>query len=160
MANTTPKKRPLHLQDFEALMVEVTSLYEKGYISNGNWTLAQICGHLSDWMRFPIDGYPVSPLPMRAIFWLMQKTVGSRMKQKILAEGFKGGTPTMQTTVPAPDAMTDQQGVEQLREMVNRVSVYHGKLFPSPLFGPLDHETMVKINLRHAEHHLGYLEPK
>lgn len=160
MAKPEPKKRPLSFNSFEEMMADVHSLIEHGYVSNGNWTLAQTCGHLSDWMRFPLDGFPVPPLPMRIIFWVMKKTVGPGMKRKILAEGFKGGMPTAPETVPQPDAMTDQQAAKLLQETIDRVQAYNGELHPSPFFGPIDHETHVKVSLLHANHHLGYLEPK
>lgn len=159
MAKPEPKKRDLSFDDFDAMIGEVQSLLNSGYVSHGNWTLAQACGHVSDWMRFPMDGFPTAPLPMRAIFWVMKKTIGPGMKRKIMAEGFKGGMPTAPETVPKSDAMTDSQAVAQLQETVDRVKSFSGELIPSPLFGPMDHETHVKVSLLHAAHHLGYLEP-
>ena len=89
---------------------------ENGYVSNGNWTLGQACSHIADWMRFPLDGFPNPPWPIRAMMWVMKHTVGPGMKRKILAEGFQGGMPTAPETVPAPGDMTDRQGVEKLQE--------------------------------------------
>jgi hypothetical protein len=157
---TEPKKRQLKYQNFDEMMADVNSLLGNGYVSNGNWTLAQACGHVSDWMRFPIDGYPTPPLFMRVIFWIMKVTAGPGMKRKILAEGFKGGLPTAPETVPKPNAMSDRQAVDQLQKTVDRVLAYDGELLPSPLFGKTDKETHIKVSLLHAEHHFGYLEPK
>jgi hypothetical protein len=160
MSKPEPKKRQLHFNDFDEMMVEVRSLNENGYVSHGNWTLAQACGHLTMWMGFPIEGFPKQPLLMRMIFGVMKYTIAPGMKRKILANGFKGGMPTAPETVPKPDAITDQQAVEQLQQMVDRAKAHTGELFPSPLFGPQDMEMYTKVNLLHAEHHLGYLEPK
>lgn len=160
MAKPEPKKRQLKYNDFDEMMADVNSLLENGYVSNGNWTLAQACGHISDWMRFPMDGYPNPPFFMKAIFWVMKVTVGPGMKRKILAEGFKGGMPTAPETVPKPDAMSDQDAVAELQTTVDRVKAYNGELIPSPLFGPQDKELHTKVSLLHAEHHFGYLEPK
>jgi len=160
MAKTAHKKRQLTFNSTDEMLAEVHSLLENGYRCNGNWSLAQVCGHLSDWMRFPIDGFPKPPLPMRMIFWVMKKTIGPGMKRKILAEGFRPGIPTAPETVPKPDAMTDQQAVELLQQTVDRMKSFQGELIPSPLFGPMDRETQRKVGLLHAEHHLGYLEPK
>ncbi|MGE4197174.1 MAG: DUF1569 domain-containing protein, partial [Phycisphaerales bacterium] len=30
---------------------------------------------------------------------------------------------------------------------------------PNPIFGPLPHDDWIKMNLRHAELHMGYLHP-
>jgi hypothetical protein len=160
MAKPKPNKRQLKFNNTDELMAEVRSLNENGYLSNGNWTLGQTCGHLANWMRYPLDGYPVAPPPIRAIFWVMKKTVGPGMKRKILAEGFKGGMMTAPESVPQPDELSDQQGVDQLQEVVDRVNAYDRELLPSPLFGEMDKPMHVTVTLLHAEHHLGYLEPK
>jgi len=160
MAKPEPKKRELSFSSYEDMLAEAQSLLDKGYISHGNWSLAQVCGHLSDWMQFPLDGFPKSPLPMRMIFWVMKKTIGPGMKRKILTNGFKSGIPTAPETVPKPDAMTDQQAVELFRKTVDRRQAYQGELLPSPFFGPLDRETQQRLGLLHAALHLGYLEPK
>lgn len=159
MAKPEPKKRKLKFNDLEEMMAEARSLQQNGYISNGNWTLGQCCGHVANWMSYPLDGFPVPPLPIRMIFWVVKKTVAPGMKRKILAEGFKGGTMTAPESVPKPDAVSDQQGIEQLQNIVDRVVAYDGTLQPSPLFGEMDKPMLVKVTLLHAEHHLGYLEP-
>lgn len=160
MAKPEPNKRTLSFHGFEEMMAEVRLLLEQGYQSNGNWTLAQACGHLADWMRFPMDGFPKPLLPMRMLFWVMKVTIGPGMKRKILAEGFTGGMPTAPETVPEPDAMTDPQAVELLQQTVDRLMAYDGAFLPSPLFGPMDKATVIQVSLLHAEHHLGYLESK
>ena len=141
-------------------MSEVRSLHDSGYVSNGQWTLGQTCGHVANWMRYPLDGFPKPPLPMRAIFWIMKYTIAPGMKRKILAEGFKSGMPTAPDSVPRQDEMSDQQGVDQLQEVVDRVKSHTGDLNPSPLFGPMDKEMHETVTLLHAEHHLGFLEAK
>ncbi len=160
MAKTEPAKRNLTFENFDDVMADVNSLIASGYVSHGNWNLAQSCGHLAEWVRFPVDGFPKPPLPLRMIFWVMKKTVGPGMKRKILAEGFKGGVPTAPDTVPAADAQTDQEAAQHFQSTFERVISHKGLLHPSPLFGPMDMEMLVKVTLLHAEHHLGYLEPK
>ena len=68
--------------------------------------------------------------------------------------------PTAPETVPKPDEMTDGPGADKLQETVRRVVSYDGELNPSPFFGPMDKEMLIKVSLLHAEHHLGSLEPK
>lgn len=160
MAKLEVEKRPLKFNDFDELIADVQTLANHGYESKGNWTLGQACGHIADWMRFPMDGFPKPPMVMRIIFWFMKVTVGPSMKRKIMKDGFKGGMPTAPETVPDAVAYSDSDGVEKLKETINRLSGYAGELLPSPLFGPMDKETLVKVSLLHAEHHLGYLEPK
>ena len=45
---------------------DVRRLAAHGYTAHGNWNLSQVCGHLNDWMRFPMDGYPKAPILIRA----------------------------------------------------------------------------------------------
>lgn len=160
MAKPEPKKRQLKFNNLDELIADVRLLNENGYISNGNWTLGQCCGHLANWMRYPLDGFPVPPLPMRMMFWVMKKTVVPGMKRKILAEGFKGGMMTAPESVPKQDETSDQQGVDQLQEVVDRVIAHDREFHPSPLFGELDKKMHIKVTLLHSELHLGHLEPK
>lgn len=160
MTISTRDQRELSFSSWSDVITEVRALHTSGYQSRGNWNLAQTCTHLADWIRFPMDGFPKPPLPIRAMFWVMKVTVAKKMKQKILTEGFKPGTPTAPETVIAPDAATDEAGVDLLLSTIERARNFNGELIPSPLFGPMDHDTWLRVNLLHAEHHLGLLEPK
>ena len=153
-------KRQLKFQDFDDVMAEVQRLLEHGYVSHGNWNLAQTLVHLHDWMRFPLDGFPIPPLPIRGMLWLMSKTVAPGMLKKIFTNGFSDGTPTMQSTVPPPDVMSAEAAAKQYQETIDRLKSHQGKMHRSPLFGPMDRQKVEQLNLLHAEHHLGFLEPK
>ncbi len=83
-----------------------------------------------------------------------------KMKQGILNDGFKPGTPTAPDTVAQPDALSDAEGVQQLAAIIERMKNHTAELYPSPLFGVMDNETWHTVTLRHCEHHLGFLEPK
>ena len=159
MVKPEPKKRKLKFNDCDTVLSDARSLMEHGYISNGNWTLGQTCCHLAEWMRYPLDGFPQPPIFMRPIFWIMKHTVAPGMKRRIMAEGFKGGMPTAPESVPKPAETSDEQGLVKLQKTINRVQAYDGELVPSPLFGPMDKQMLLKVSLLHAEHHLGYLEP-
>ena len=153
------KKRNPKYADFDAMMADVNQLASRGYTQNGNWNLGQACSHVADWMLYPVDGFPVPPLPIRMIFFVMKPFIPG-MKRKILENGFKGGMPTAPDTVAKPDQYSDQQGVEKLQNAVDRLSAHEGELHASPLFGEMDKAIAVKVALLHAEHHLGYLEVK
>lgn len=160
MSNTDSLKRKLAFQNFDELADEIRRLLEEGYTPRGKWNLAQACGHISEWMRFPMDGFPPTPLALRPLFWLMRLTVAKRMARRILEEGFRGGLPTAPDTVPAPDARSDAEAVAELEKTIQRVQRHQGPLHPSPLFGPMDDATWKKVNLLHAAHHLAYLWPR
>jgi hypothetical protein len=157
---SNPNKRKLKFQNFDEVMIEVQRLLENGYVSHGKWNLAQSLVHLHDWMRFPMDGFPTQPLPIRGMMWVMSKTVAPAMLKKIIANGFSDGGPTMPSTVPPPDVMSDEASAKQYQETIERLMSHDGQMHRSPLFGPMDRERVEQLNLLHAAHHLGFLEPQ
>ena len=160
MAKKVPPVRQLKYANFEELLADVDSLSKNGYSSHGNWTLGQACGHVADWARFPMEGFPKPPLFMRAIFGTMKITgVAKRMANKILEDGFKPGMPTAPETVPGA-TFTDEEGVAKLHQTIEQLNTFSGQLQVSPLFGQMDMATHIKVSLLHGAHHFGYLEPK
>ena len=157
MADNT-QKRELKLETLDDIVAEANRLLAAGYTSHGKWNLAQACFHISEWARFPMDGYPKPPWFMRMIFGALGAFgVIERMKNGILQNGFKAGTPTAPQTVVGPNAMNDQEGVAKLTETIERMKSFEGPIHPSPLFGEMDHDTFTKVTLLHAEHHLAFL---
>ena len=151
--------RELEFDSFDQVLEDVQKLLANGYSASGKWNLAQACGHLNDWMRFPMDGYPKAPLPLRPLLWLMKVTVGRSQLERILADGFRAKTPTMPRTVPAADAMTDAAAVAQFAETIHRFKVFDGPVAPSPIFAEFTLEQARKLQLRHCAHHLSFLTP-
>jgi hypothetical protein len=132
----------------------------KGYEKAGNWDLAQVVGHLAEWMRFPVEGFPKAPAPIRAIFWVLRKTVGRKKLLTYITTGsFPAGKPTMPETVPPPGG-DPGQAVAKLRLSVDRLKAYTGTIVPSPLFGAMTKDEAVRMQLVHCAHHLSFLVPK
>src|SRR3954452_11842982 len=98
---TKPTRRELRFASFDEVVADAENLLAKGYDRAGNWDLAQVCGHLAEWMRFPLDGFPKLPLFLRPLFWLFRNTVGRAKRLKYTAEGMPSGKPTMPQTVCA-----------------------------------------------------------
>lgn len=160
MAKPEIPKRELKFDDLQAVLIETKRLQQQGYDSRGNWTLGQTCGHLAEWLRYPMDGFPKAPLLVRAILWTMKVTVAKSWAKKVLNEGFKGGAPTAPDSVPEADELSDVEGIAKLEQVIERAEKYDGELMPSPLFGKMDRELWIKVTLLHSEHHLGYLTGK
>jgi hypothetical protein len=154
------QRRELAFDDLDAVIRDVEALADTGYQQVGNWDLAQVCGHLADWMQYPMDGYPRVSLPIRAMLWAMRVTIGRRELRKILAAGsMSSGKPTLRSTVPPPGG--DQAAaVERLRCLAARFKSHQGDFASSPLFGELDRETMMRLQLIHCAHHLSFLVKK
>jgi hypothetical protein len=154
------QRRQLRFNDLDEVVRDAEALLAKGYEKAGAWDLAQCCKHLADWMRFPAEGFPKAPAPIRLMLWMMKKTVGPKKLKQYLAEGdFPAGKPTAPQTVYTPDG-DPKAAIDELRKSVDRLKNYTGPIVPSPFFGPMDKATCVRLQLVHCAHHLSYLLPK
>ncbi|TWT83618.1 hypothetical protein CA13_50850 [Planctomycetes bacterium CA13] len=156
----TAERRSIKFENLDQVVLKLDQLLAQGYTKTGNWDLSAICGHLNDWMRFSIDGYPKSPLPIRFVLWLMKVTMGRRQLDSVLKKGFRDRLPTMPGTVYDTDRSTDAEAVSQLTDTINRFKVFAGPVHPSPLYGPLTHDEALQLQLAHCSHHLKFLTPK
>ena len=158
--NDQPQRRQLRFNDLDEVVRDAEGLLARGYERAGNWDLAQVCGHLAEWLRFPVEGFPKAPAPIRAVFWVLRKTVGRKKLLTYITTGsFPAGKPTMPETVPPPGG-DPRAAVEKLRTSVNRLKAHTGPIVPSPLFGPMTKEEAVRMQLVHCAHHLSFLVPK
>jgi hypothetical protein len=156
---TKPERRKLTFASLDEVAADAENLLARGYDRAGNWDLAQVAGHVAEWMRFPLDGFPKPPLLIRPILWLMKVTAGRKMREKILAEGFSAGGRTMPETVP-PSGGDAAAAVAKLKEVVARWKAHAGAVYPSPLFGAMTKDTALQLQLKHAAHHLSFLVPR
>ena len=159
MTNNRPR-RELRFDSFDEVVRDVEQLHAKGYDKAGNWDLAQVCGHLTKWLSYPLDGFPKPGCFIGTMLWLMKITVGRGMKKKILATGkFKEGGPTMPESV-TPAGGDEAAAVSKLKETIERFKNHTGEVHASPLFGPMDKEELSRLHLIHCAHHLSFLIPK
>ena len=155
----TIQRRSLKFNNLAEAAADAESLHRRGYEKAGQWDLSQVCGHLSEWMRYPIEGFPPAPFPVRVIMWGMRKTVGRKMLRQIFENGFKPGGPTAPQSVQPPGG-DEGEAVKRLRQAVDRFENHQGPFLPSPLFGALDRDQAKRLQLLHCEHHLSFLVPK
>ena len=154
------QRRPLVFSDLDEVVRDAVSLRANGAEKAGNWDLAQCANHLADWMGFQIDGFPKPPAPIRAMLWVMKKTIGRKKLLQYLADkSFPAGKPTMPQTVHAAGGDA-RPAVERLKQNVERLQAYTGRIVPSPLFGHMTKDEAVGMQLVHAAHHLSFLVPK
>jgi len=156
----TIQRRALHFDDLDEVARDVEQLQAMGYTQAGNWDLAQVCGHLADWMSFPLDGFPKTGCMVGSMLWLLQVTAGKGWKRKILeTQRMEAGKPTMPQTVP-PEGSDERAAVQHLKETIGRFKAHKGEVYPSPLFGTTTLEEATKLQLIHCAHHLSFLVPK
>ncbi len=155
-----PQRRDLAFHSFDEVLADLDQLESSGYYQLGKWNLVQLCLHLNDWMRFPMDGFPKQILPIRVLLYLMKLMFGKSQFHKILQSGsMKAGMPTMPETVhPANSA--DRKAIVDFRQTVCRMRDHRGAIHPSPLFGEMDLDAAQRLQLIHCAHHLSFLVPK
>lgn len=152
-------RRTLNWTDLNQVLEDVENLRASGYRSVGKWNLAQCCGHIADWMTFPLDGFPPQPWFIRAFLGLLRSTIGKGQLRKMLStRSMPAGNPTMPETVyPADTDVTEE--VERLKKAVQRLRESQGPYQPSPLFGDMSRENLLGLQIIHAAHHLSFLLP-
>jgi hypothetical protein len=138
---------------------DAEQLLARGYERAGTWGLAHCCHHLAVLMGWPIDGFPPMSAPRRVAAWVLNHTVARRWLRRVLDTGvWPTGTPTDGRTFPPPGC-TEAEAVAMLRRATDRLLAHAGPFRPSPLFGLLDKEALVRLHLIHTAHHLSFLVP-
>lgn len=154
-------RRELEFDSLDDAVSEAKRLLADGYLPAGNWNLAQVLGHCSDWLSFPMDGYPRAALPIRVMLWMMKISFGKSLRAKILkTRQMKSGGPTMPATVKKVDELADAAAVGQFAKQVERFKRFQGPLHASPLFGKMSRQEMQELQIIHLQHHLSFLVPK
>ena len=155
---TKPSRRQLRFDTLDDVARDAENLLAKGYDKAGTWDLAQVCGHVANWMTYPVEGFPKPPAVIAAMLWMMKKTVGRAKFERYLAEGMPAGKPTMPDSVPPPGG-DPAAAVARLKQAVEKFKMADG-VHPSPLFGPMTKDEATRLQLVHAAHHLSFLVPK
>lgn len=159
-AATKPERRKRTFATLDDAVRDAENLLAQGYERAGKWDLAQVCGHLTRWVTYSMDGVPKPPLLLRPLFWVYRNTVGPRQLRKLTeGSGMGAGLPTVPESVPEPGG-DPTAAVAELRAAVARFQAHTGPLAPSPLLGRMTKDQLTKVHLVHAAHHLSFLVPR
>ena len=155
----TAGRRVLTLDSVDAGLADARHLLVTGYTRVGNWSLGQVCWHLSRWIEYPLDGFPPLPVPLRPVAWVIRHTVAPAYLRRVLAGGgVPEKLPTPFGTRP-PAAVDDLDGVTRYEAQLNRLRDFRGVPHESPVFGPMSADELIRLSCRHAAHHLSFLTP-
>ena len=147
------ERRQLSLSNYDEVLAEIERLERTGYKRAGQWSLGQVCRHLSYYMRGALEGYPFM-LP-----WLIRKLLGRRLLRRALERReLPAGGRTIPASVP-PAAVDEQACIAEAKALLLRLRDHRGPVHPSPLFGQLSYEEAPQLHLMHAAHHLSFLVP-
>jgi len=146
-------------QSLDQVLTHAQHLHMNGWVPKGSWNLAQTCHHLTCWMTYPVEGFPPQPWFVRLMLGAMRLTVGKRILTGILATGkMRPNTPTTPETVAPPNLDVDK-AIQNLQRAIQAFTRHNGPIHPSPLFGAMDKETALRLQLVHAAHHFANLAP-
>lgn len=122
-------------------------------VAMGNWTPGQIMAHVAAWIEYGYQGYPMAAPPV-FLRWLLRM-----MGKRYLSNGMPAGVriPGVRAGTFGADDMPLEQAHQRLTDALWRLERDHHCPYDSPAFGPLCHEDRIRLNLRHAELHLGFL---
>ena len=144
-------RRKIAFGTYDDVIAEIERLEAGRYEKLGEWSLGQICRHLSYYMRGSLDGFD------RRLPWLIRKIMGPPILRRILKGAeTKAGAMTIPASVPAPEP-DDQPAASEAKELLRRLGEHSGELHPSPLFDRLTADQSRLLHLKHAAHHLGFL---
>lgn len=151
-------RRNLHflsIDDVRADLARIEASERAGTLRRtGNWTAGQVINHLATWAEFPYTGTPLRPpWPIRFILKLRKsRYLNGAMPKGIKIPKVKGGTLGTEPTELDPALARYRAALDRLdREVPSK---------PNAIFGPLTQDEWIRLNLRHAELHLGYLHPR
>jgi hypothetical protein len=151
-------RRQLRFQSVEDVLRELDRIAEAERAGRleclGNWTCGQILGHLATWAE-----YAYNPAPLHTP-WFVRIILRLR-KNKILNEGMSAGViiPRVPGGTLGTELMPLDQGLARYRAALERLR-REPPTAASPAFGPLTHDQAIKLNLRHAELHLGFVRER
>ncbi len=123
--------------------------------TTGNWSPAQIVGHVAGLIECSLDGFEVPNAP------LILRGVAKMMRTSILIKPMRAGVklPSKFNFLVPPESITWEEAREKLRSVVNRIDDKGQRMrHRSPLLGLLEHEEWIQLHCRHAEMHFSFLQ--
>ena len=145
-------RRPLRFSRLSEVMPEVDRLL-KGHCVVGQWSLGQVCNHLSTAIIGSIEGTSFR-FP-----WLLRKTCGPMLVRRIIASGrMPGGIKAPKALQPGP-GLDDRAEAEALRATVHYFGMHPGPYADHPLGGPIGRDAWDCFHAVHCAHHLSYILP-
>jgi hypothetical protein len=137
---------------------ELRSLIERLGCSNcrtrGNWTVAQIYFHLAAALEASIDGLPPG---YSRVVRIMVRPLRSFVTKICFPPWLPIPKAIAHKLAPPHDADCGEQKLRLLRA-IDRFQSHKGTLAPHPVLGPLSRSEWIGFHLRHANHHMAFIE--
>jgi len=146
-------RRELTYTTLEEVIADAERLTAANANTTGNWSLGQILEHLAMVMEKSIDGFDVKPpLPVRLVGrWFLK----NRFLKHGMPAGFQLKGPIAKELLPAE--LDPQPALEHLRRAAQRLQTETDRA-PHPFFGKLNQTDSNRMNCRHAELHMSFIQ--
>jgi Protein of unknown function (DUF1569) len=147
-----PARRTLTFDSLDRVMPDVDRLLA-GHTTVGEWSLGQICNHLTTTLTWTVEGYPkLAP-------WFVRQTVGPLVLRHILKTGrFPDGIKLPQTYLPNPD-LDERAEAEALRAALWHFAGHSGPLSDHPMAGQIARADWERFHCIHCARHLSFALP-
>ena len=152
------QRRTLRLNSIDDALAEVEKIAaadDAGTLrAYGNWTAGQAMAHIAAWIEYGYVGYPTGPPP-----WFVRWFLRLQLK-KFLRDGMTAGIriPGSPEGTYGVDKMETQAAADRLKNALLKLKRGEPIQFHSPAFGQMSDKDRVRLNLRHAELHLSFLD--
>jgi Protein of unknown function (DUF1569) len=149
---TTATRRPLTFDTLDRVMPDVDRLMA-GHTTVGNWTLGQICNHLTIGLIGSIDGMDLR------VPWVLRKLVAPLVLRRILSAGSMGEGVKVPPALLPKSEVDDRAEVEALRAALQMFAAHSGPMAAHPFFGTLTRVQHERLSCIHCAHHLSFAIP-
>lgn len=153
-----PARRNLKFHSLDDVLSDLQRLEEAeraGKLkTTGQWTPGEILSHLAAWIEYGYEGYPLGKPPF-FLRWILK-----RMLPGMLRNGMRAGVriPGAKAGTYGQEKIGTSEAFRRYRAALARFKQNEPCPFDSPAFGPMSMEDRVRLNLRHAELHLSFLQ--
>jgi hypothetical protein len=146
-------RRTLAFSSLNEIMPEVDRLL-LGHRTAGNWSLGQICNHLSTGMILSVDGFP------KGAPWIIRRTLGPIVGRRLLKSGrMPSGVKLPKEFEPRPE-LDARAEAEALRAAIQCFRNHNGPFADHPFLGSLTRDQWERFHVIHSAHHLAYVLPE
>jgi hypothetical protein len=142
-------RRSLRYPHFDAAIADVQQL-RKGYVQVGNWTLPQICRHLTIATTNTAKPAVAPATPEQAA---LRPVLDSVLNSGKIPNGLQAPPPAQ------PPADCTDEDIDAFITAAERARDYAEPTAAHPRFGPLTPTEFKTVALAHMAHHLSYLVP-
>jgi uncharacterized protein DUF1569 len=144
-------------QDLCAELDRLETAHNAGTLTTtGNWSPGQIFDHCARVPMMALDGATFkAPLIIRLLFKfppLKKKMLSIRMPRGIKLRGSSAIALT-----PDP-SLSFEQGLQTLRQQLQRIKDGDLMTLPSPVFGKMTHSQWLSLNQKHCAMHFGFMQ--